>query len=222
MIWMQTATGRAFDLLQPQPSMVDFTVDVPDALARIPRFCGQINAGPYSVAQHCVIGADHIFEETARVDLAAAFLLHDGHEFIIGDIATPVAWALATFVAEDGERIKFTNLSLVEAQIRALKHRIDGAIFTAAGLPFPMPAAVHEKIKEIDARMFATERKHLLGRSPMPMHENYERAEPLPLRGALKVWPWPKAAEAWRDRFERYVVTAAAAFRKGVVIAADE
>jgi len=35
MTWLQTASGRAFDLLQPDWRQVDFEVDIPEALARI-------------------------------------------------------------------------------------------------------------------------------------------------------------------------------------------
>lgn len=200
MTWLQTASGSAFDLLDPRPEDVHFAVDVAEALARIARFTGHVRSGPYSVAQHSVIGADALFAETHRPELAAAYLLHDAHEAYVGDIATPIAqalaqWALAAMMCGD---------TAVRDGLRDLKARIDKAIHRAAGMAWPLPAEIRAKVKLMDLRMLATERRHLLGPSPMPWAVAIETAEPVPLRGKLTVWPWPKAAEEYRIRLTRY------------------
>ena len=51
--WIQTYTGKAFDLLNPTPEMVEVT-DIAHHLALINRFTGA-TAVPYSVAQHSVL-----------------------------------------------------------------------------------------------------------------------------------------------------------------------
>lgn len=207
-VWMQTASGRAMDLLFPTPEMVDFEIDVPEHLARTGRFAGAVRDGIYSVAQHCVLGADYIHAETGRADLAAAFLLHDAHEAYIGDIITLVTQALATYVDQTGDRMRLVDLPDMREQIRALKQRLDRAIHAAASIPWPLPELTQKFVKSIDLRMLHTERDQLLGAVPMPWHAAVESAAPIPLRGKIKVWPWPQAADEYRVRFERYVTPA--------------
>ncbi|CAH1671855.1 hypothetical protein [Chelatococcus asaccharovorans] len=196
--WLQTASGRAFDLINPTADMVDFRQDVPDALARIPRFNGHVPGGPYSVAQHCCIGADAILDETGRADLAAAFLLHDAHEAYIGDIATPVARALAV-MAGIGDGVGADIIA--HKAFERLKMRIDRAIFQAACLPWPSLGTDVLAIKRMDLAMLEAERRQLLGPSPAPW--GLETEPPRLRRGALTIWPWIRAADEWRARLIR-------------------
>jgi len=197
--WTQTASRRAFDLVDPRPELVDFNVDIPEQLARIARFTGAIRGGAYSVAQHCVLGADLAFDQTHNEEFAAAFLLHDAHEAYLGDLATPAAQALAA-VAFD----QTGDGTPVSGAIRELKRRLDAAIHARAGIRFPLSPHVSQFIKEWDRRMLVTERNHLLGGPTRPWHEDFESAEPLPVRGAIKILPWPAAADAYRARFARW------------------
>ncbi|MET3892809.1 hypothetical protein ABIE41_003885 [Bosea sp. OAE506] len=201
MTWLQTASGRAFDLLNPDWRQVDFAVDVPDALARLARFTGHVPGGPYSVAQHCVIGADAVFAATRDKEAAAAFLLHDAHEAYLGDIATPIVAALiaragATYGPEAGTRI--------DESIRLMKLKLDEAIYRAAGIERAR-FAHHAIVKVFDIRMLATERAHLLVRSPQAWAPVVEAAQPLRLPGRISVWPWPKASDEYRERLRRYL-----------------
>jgi hypothetical protein len=209
MTWIQTASGRAFDIINPRPEDVDFEVDIPEALARIARFTGHVRAGAYSVAQHCVIGADFMFASTHRNDYAAAFLLHDAHEAYIGDIATPVAAALiertAREYADDGIHGRKIAAQRTKRALAAIKTGIDAAIYAAAGLSWPYDHAMHDVIKEMDLRMLATERRHLLGASARPWDAIHELTEPLPLRGKISVWPWPRAADEYRCALKKYL-----------------
>lgn len=199
MTWLQTTSGRAFDLLNPDWRQVDFAVDVPDALARLARFTGHVPGGPYSVAQHCVIGADAVFQATRDREAAAAFLLHDAHEAYLGDIATPIVAALMrcarTFDKGD---------DAVEFAVRFLKDRVDEAIYKAAGIERARTAH-HAIVKVYDIRMLATERAHLLVRSPQAWAPQVEAAQPLRLVGKISVWPWVRAAEEYRERLRRYL-----------------
>jgi hypothetical protein len=197
--WIQTASRRAFDLVAPRAELVDFEIDVPEHLARIARFGGAIRGGVYSVAQHCVLGADLAFDHTRNEEFAAAFLLHDAHEAYIGDIATPVAQALAAFAFD-----RFGDGTPVSGAIRLMKHQIDTAIHARAGIRFPLSPPVSQFVKEWDRRMLVTERNLLLGGAARPWHEDFESAEPLPIRGGIKIWPWPVAADAYRARLARW------------------
>lgn len=202
MTWLQTASGRAFDLLNPDWRDVDFD-EMAGALARLARFTGHVASGPYSVAQHCVIGADAILAETGDAEAAAAFLLHDAHEAYLGDIATPIAQALAQEAAIQADEDHAAVI--VRRAISGLKHSVDMAIFRAAGLgDTGMPERHALRTHAYDLRMLKTERQHLLGPAPMRWHESIEQAEPIRLTGKLTVWTWPKAAEAFRDRLERW------------------
>jgi len=214
MTWMQTASGQAFDLVNPSADDVNFDLDVIPALARIPRFTGHVAAGPYSVAQHCVEGAHAIMRETRRRDIAAAFLLHDAHEAYTGDIATPMAEAIAAcsgLVAlqrTGSADVAATFNKTVEAALKLLKRRIDGAVHEAAGLTYPLPDDVREAVKLWDLRMLATERRQLLAKGPKPWHSAIEQAEPVRLEGRLKPWPWTYAADAYRAALDLYCPTA--------------
>lgn len=197
--WIQTASRRAFDLVDPRSELVDFEIDIAEHLARISRFGGAIRSGAYSVAQHCVLGADLAFDQTHNEEFAAAFLLHDAHEAYLRDIATPAAQALAAIAFDqtgDG--------TAVTGALREMKRRLDAAIHARAGIRFPLAAHVSAFVKECDRRMLITERNHLLGGAARPWHEDFESTEPLPLRGSIKIWPWPVAADAYRARLARW------------------
>lgn len=187
--WIQTASGVAFDLVTPSPLQVRFAADVAPALARTPRFGGHVSLGPYSVAQHCVIGAEALFDETHRADIAAHFLLHDAHEAYIGDITTPVAVALSGEVdIETGASGAFTRV------LDRIKATIDVAIFKAAGLS-PLEPEDHSRVTAMDLRMLETERRQLL--CQCERHWDAGPVKPLRIRGGLKPWPWPEAADRW-------------------------
>lgn len=208
-IWMQTSRDGALDLLAPTPAMIDLRGEVPDVLARLPRFTGHVEAGPYSVAQHMTVGAEAILAETGSLETARAFALHDAHEFALGDMATPVTQALAARTgAVLGRRLTAPgatpeNLQIVGEQafrgaLRSLKADLDCAIFAAAGHSWPLPPDIAARVHTWDMRMLRTERAHLFGAPPHPWHPEVEQAEPIRLKGRLTVWPWPKAADAYR------------------------
>ncbi|KFC64007.1 Metal dependent phosphohydrolase [Bosea sp. LC85] len=202
MTWLQTASGRAFDLLRPDWRQVDFQVDVPEALARIARFTGHVSSGPYSVAQHCALGADAVFHATKDRAAAAAFLLHDAHEAYLGDVATPIAQALV-------ERVRFFEGhilgDIVTKAQKSLKGTLDKAIyFAAAGWGEGCPPAYREIVRIYDIRMLAAEQAQLLGRCSKPW-PSLEGVEPARIAGKLTVWPWPKAADEYRERLRRYL-----------------
>ena len=65
--------------------------------------------------------------------------------------------------------------------------------------------AHHAIVKIYDIRMLATERAHLLVRSPQAWAPVVEAAQPLRLVGKIGVWPWVKAAEEYRAALRRYL-----------------
>lgn len=202
--WIQTEQGHALDLVAPAWRMIDFD-EMANALARLARFTGHIGAGPYSIAQHCVVGADIVFRDTGSRIAAACFLLHDGEEYGLGDEATPKALAE---IAIAGEMFGFAAAEMVRVVKREIKRRMACAVYHAAGLGLEdtgCPPEWRTLVHDYDLRMLATERAHLLGRAPKPWAPAVEAARPLRLSAPLTVWPWPKAADEFRERLRRYL-----------------
>lgn len=131
--WQRMLSGRRLDLLDPSPVDVEIA-DIAHGLARVARWNGQTSGAlPFTVAQHSLL-----VEELcgglkpgwpARWRLAA--LLHDGPEFVIGDMISPFKAAL-------GESYK------------AIERRLHGAIHLRFGLPAELPAAIEKTIKRAD------------------------------------------------------------------------
>ncbi|OCC05233.1 hypothetical protein BA190_10035 [Labrys sp. WJW] len=211
MIWMQTSSGRAFDLLDPKVADVDLVNDVGPALARSGRYAGAVPGGTFSIAQHCVVGCDALMQETGRADLAAWFLLHDAHEAYIGDITSPMAMALDALVSRSLEHItgaknsdrKVLGRSQFRQALGYLKLRCDLAIHAAAGINRPSDAD-SEIIHAMDLRMLKVERDQLCARPPRPWHPSIESAKPVPMRGRLSIWGWPRATDEWLLRLRTY------------------
>lgn len=178
--WMQTKSGRKFPLVDPAPEDI-FWPDVAWHIAHINRFAGA--AGEYSVAQHSMLVAEHLPEEIRPYGL-----LHDAHEFAIGDITTPafdtIRWWLERILGaeqgEDAARSAFTYM----------KERIDQSIFAAAELPWPMPPEVKAAVKEADIRAMKTERRDLMALPPEAWKAKYEAYESFP----EKIVPWKAEA----------------------------
>lgn len=198
--WIQTLPrlgereGRAFDLVKPTPDMIDFRT-IAKVLARVPRFGGHTGGGVLSVAQHCHEGARALLNETGSRVAAAAFLVHDAHEAYIGDIATPVAQALADIAAGDApiEDWRQERSAIVTRALRELKSRIDNAVYQAAGLPWPMSETLRAIVKKMDARMLETERR---ARLAIPPHRWKQEHEPI-ADGDLWSWTESTAAACW-------------------------
>lgn len=215
--WAQTASGRAFDLLDPSPDAVNFDTDVAEQLARNGRFAGAVGAGIYSVAQHCCIGADYLMGSTRDPLIAAAFLLHDAHEAWINDIPTPAVDALIAIARREFEsKPEYDAGYIVKSAVKSLKRGIDVAVYRAAGLPWPLDAEVARLVAETDLRMLATERRHLLARAPRPWDPAIEAADPLRLSAdKFRIWPWPVAADEYRARLARWCPAALGFPRRG-------
>lgn len=100
MSWLLTHSGLHFDLIDPQPDMID-VVDIIKGLSRESRFSGQTKIF-YSVAQHCTLASEIVPEE-----FAFEALMHDASEAYIKDIPRPLKQILPDY-------------RLVEARIEAV------------------------------------------------------------------------------------------------------
>ncbi|MEO0329480.1 MAG: HD family hydrolase [Pseudomonadota bacterium] len=90
-VWQRMLSGRRLDLIEPSPLDVEIE-DIAHGLARVARWNGQTTGDhAFSVAQHSVIVLQ-IFRKqqpnaSAREALTA--LIHDGPEYVIGDMISP-------------------------------------------------------------------------------------------------------------------------------------
>lgn len=182
MTWIQTYTGKAFDLLAPETHMVCIE-DIAHHLALINRFTGA-TAEPYSVAQHSVLVSLVVPQE-----LALAGLLHDAAEAYVTDVSRPLkeAMRLIDRGAHGATRTAYD----------ALSHRVERVIGERFGVEL---VSMDQRIKDADMRMLATERVHLHHSAPKTWDWN---AEPVNLKPyQIRPWRWRVAERAFLARFE--------------------
>ncbi len=131
--WQRMLSGRRLDLLDPTPVDIEIE-DIAHGLAFVARWNGQTRGDwPYSVAEHSLLVEEIAGrlqpDWPARWRLAA--LLHDGPEYVIGDMISPVKAAVG-----DG--------------YGALDARLAAAIHIRFGLPADLPGEVKRWIKRAD------------------------------------------------------------------------
>lgn len=147
--WQRMLSGRRLDLLDPSPVDIEIE-DIAHGLARVARWNGQ-TAGPlpFSVAQHSLLVEE--FCDALRADWPVrwrlAALLHDGPEFVIGDMISPFKSALGD-------------------QYKAIERRLQRAIHLRFGLPADLPATVEKTIKRADRASAFFEATQLAGFEP--------------------------------------------------------
>ena len=147
--WIQLTSGGGYDFDEKRLfGNFDLETDVVQSLC-CPRFVNHTSV-PYSVAQHSVAVARTILDMTGSRDAAAAGLLHDLHEAVIGDISTPVAVYL------DYERV------------RELKHDVQVAMYARLGIPYELlpERAYKPSIDNADQAALHVERRALMVPEP--------------------------------------------------------
>lgn len=150
-VWIQTASGVAFDLVYPDAADVR-AGDLAHALSGINRFGGHLRVSHYSVAQHSILCAALLWQRTRDRIAAAAGLLHDAHEAYTGDL-------------------KATLKALINAcapgYLRDLERGIDDAIAAWAQLELGQGAAdVRRMIKAADLQLLFWERDRWMSKPP--------------------------------------------------------
>ena len=96
--WMTTIGGQDYHLETPSAMLPsnDMTIlDIAHALALINRFTGH-TIRPYSVAEHSLLVSTIIKAQGLPACAQLAALMHDAHEAIVGDMATPSKHVLGT------------------------------------------------------------------------------------------------------------------------------
>ena len=182
--WQRMLSGRRLDILTPSPMDVEIH-DIAHGLARVARWNGQTTGRyGYSVAQHSVLVERLV--QTNAPDLEQkwrlACLLHDGPEYVIGDMITPFKAAL-------GPAYK---------QIEA---RLEAAIHVRFGLPAELPAYVKAIIKRADRMAAWLEATQLAGFSVEEAKKLFPQPRGLPAKLTLTPQPPEEAAQHFLRRF---------------------
>lgn len=203
-------SGDYVDLVAPDWRTINLN-DVAKALAAIRRWNGHTRR-PFSVAEHSLWTADRV---GPRFRLAA--LLHDGHEYIMGDLVRPLSVALSLRLGE-----------AIAGVMDAIKYDLDVAIVTAlfsdAGIPVSDMAVRQvaddmrsRTVRSADDAMGALERQALW---PGPAVETARRDFTLPMEEpdeGLVATQWLRAVreEARRVYLDHGVPAFGAAWRLG-------
>ncbi|MEM9599861.1 MAG: HD family hydrolase [Pseudomonadota bacterium] len=126
-------SGRRLDLLDPSPLDIEIE-DIARGLARVARWNGQTSGDhAFSVAEHSVVVEQlfsDLYPDASPHDRMTA-LLHDGAEYVVGDMISPFKAVLG-------------------GDYKAVEARLDEAINRRFGLSVPTPPALKKKIKRCD------------------------------------------------------------------------
>lgn len=130
--WQRMLSGRRLDLLEPSPLDVEID-DIAHGLARVARWNGQTHGDhAFSVAQHSVI-VWQIFcelEPKCSPDEELIALLHDGPEYVVGDMISPFKAVLGGDYKQVEERLQeaiHRRYSLIPITPEKLKKNIKRA-----------------------------------------------------------------------------------------------
>ncbi len=180
-------SGRRLDLIEPSALDIEIT-DIAHGLARVARWNGQTHGKhAFSVAQHCCLVHDIAVrlkpKTTAEWRLMA--LLHDGPEYVIGDMISP-------FKAVIGD------------EYRDLEARLLAAIHLRFSLPTPTPATARALIKRADRIAAYFEATALAGFEDTEAVRFFGRPRGVSAdQFDLKPWPADVAQARYLDAFAR-------------------
>ncbi|WP_174152551.1 HD family hydrolase [Rhizobium skierniewicense] len=131
--WQRMLSGRRLDLLDPSPLDIELA-DIAHGLARVARWNGQTRGDhAFSVAQHSLI-VETIFSRmnpSATPDEMLMALLHDGPEYVIGDMISPFK-------------------SVVGGGYKIVEKRLESAVHLRFSLPPHANADLKQRIKKAD------------------------------------------------------------------------
>lgn len=194
--WIQTLSGNKLEPLALTKEMVGGIDEIAHALAHEVRFTRQ-TATPYSVAEHCVRGADLL-----PAAFAGAFLLHELSEVYLPDIASPLKPSLFVKVEANGklEGNPFCYEPLPDGgqfvRWADLEHQHTSVILEALNLSSLEPLIYAPEIKAMDLAMLAAEKQNLFATEPEPWG-----LPPPALCGLISPWPAYEAKRRFLESF---------------------
>ena len=182
--WQRMLSGRRLDILTPSPMDIEIS-DIAHGLARVARWNGQTTGDyGYSVAQHSVVVERLVQTNAPDLDQKwrLACLLHDGPEYVIGDMITPFKSALGPAYKE-------------------IEQKLEAAIFLRFGLPAELPVYVKQIIKRADRMAAWLEATQLAGFSVEEAKKLFPQPRVLPADFTLEPQSPTKAAQIFLRRF---------------------
>jgi 5'-deoxynucleotidase YfbR-like HD superfamily hydrolase len=169
---IQTHSGSYFDLHESGPDAIKIE-DIAHSLAMQCRYNGHIRMF-YSVAEHSVLVAGWVLEQTGDYQLALEALLHDGSEAYLCDIPRPFKRLLTDY--------------------KVLEQRVETLLSLAFGLIYPWAPIIHEA----DLRILADEKKVL-----MLHHREWPGMDGVkPLGVRIRGLSWQEAECAFLNAFQ--------------------
>ena len=131
--WQRMLSGRRLDLIDPSPLDIEIA-DIAHGLARVARWNGQTRGGEiFSVAQHSLLVEALLGALAPQAPRSArlAALLHDGPEYVIGDMISPFK-------------------AVIGGAYKSVESRLLAAIHIRFGLPAQAPPEVIALVKGAD------------------------------------------------------------------------
>jgi len=184
MSWLTTSLGRQVNLAAPLAHAHQLSVrEIAHSLATINRFTGHA-LRPISVAEHSLLVCDIVGTQMhLGVHAQLAALLHDAHECITNDLASPAK-------------------PIVGAGWRAFEGGWEHALRTAFALRLAFEAygpAIHQA----DLIALATERRDLMhpGPDPWPCLQGISPVQGINLRDR-DTFTWQDWRQAFIDRYD--------------------
>lgn len=86
--YIGTFTGKHLHFLNPNPEEVCIE-DIANALGNCCRYSGHVKRF-YSVAEHSIIMANYVYNETRNAEFALTALMHDATEAYLVDVPRPI------------------------------------------------------------------------------------------------------------------------------------
>lgn len=180
-------SGRRLDLMDPSPLDIEIE-DIAHGLARVARWNGQTSGEhAFSVAQHSLLVLDiHCkLEPEARQTDRMMALLHDGPEYVVGDMISPFK-------------------AVMGGDYKSVEDRLLAAIHLRYGLPAKTPALLKKAIKRADSMAAWLEATALAGFSHEEATRFFTRPESVePASGLIKPMAPRKAQAAFLDAFHQ-------------------
>lgn len=143
---IQTFTGKYVNIKNISKNDIDI-LDIAHALSHQCRFAGHCKFF-YSVAQHCVYGAEYLFSKDAhflslkeRAERALCFLIHDASEAYLVDVPRPIKHLLPEYIVYE--------------------KKVQSAVIRSFDLGLQYDRYLND-IHEIDNRMLATEKRDII------------------------------------------------------------
>lgn len=182
--WIETISGKRFDLARPNPKDVDIK-DIACALAKTARFNGHTK-GLLSVATHLINTQQLLKEWGEPIEVQLGGFTHDFPEAYCHDVARPLK-------------------DLLGPAYRRIEAKVEAAIWKGLKLDeiLCLTKAQWKTIKRADNVLLITERRDFKAKTNWHYHESHVAADVRPWKRRLRPMSWWHAEalflDTWRE-----------------------